>query len=318
MSKSGVSRKLAFAMGFVCFMIAGREIFPAAAAERTGLNLGATSFFDGFASMTPGCVFILYVGRVQFYQLNGPDGDKLLDMELGGTYGTPQLACNSSLKLFTGVLGWNTVAPLSHQESNFFSTNGGGLGDVVTGPYIQFPPVMREGRPVFSHGFEFDFIAPTGLYSPERTINPGNDYWSLSPFWKATLLPAPQWEISWRLHYLYNFDHRTYINAAGPGGASVQKNGDGVWLNFTGSREVFKDFYFGLNGYWLKQLEADAAPGDVKLPDARQETLYLGPGVHYTIDTKNIVNFNVYYPVVNINAPSGGFHVNFMYVHPLN
>ncbi len=32
------------------------------------------------------------------------------------------------------------------------------------------------------------------------------------------------------------------------------RNGDGVWINFTASNEIFKDFHLGVNGYWLKQL----------------------------------------------------------------
>ncbi len=116
---------------------------------------------------------------------------------------------------------------------------------------------MDGGHPVFSHGFEFDIFTPSGKYSARLPVNPGNDYWSLSPFWKATWLPTQGWEISWRLSYIYNFDHNSNPNEAGPLSATVKHNGDGVWLNFTASREIFKDFYFGLNGYWLKQLTGD-------------------------------------------------------------
>jgi hypothetical protein len=292
---------------------------PTVAAERAGLNLGATSFFDGFAGVAPGCTLIAYVGHETIKTLTGPDGGKIADAHLDADYLVPQLACNSSLKLFGGTLGWNTIVPFANASSDtsFLATNGAGLGDIVTGPYIQFAPMMRGGRPVFSQGFEFDFITPSGKYSAALPINPGNDYWSLNPLWKATWLPAPGWEVSWRFNYIYNFDHGSNPNVAGPLDATVKRNGDGVWLNFTASREIFKDLYFGLNGCWLKQVTNDKGVNGA-LANTQQESLYMGPGLHYTFDPTNIVNVNLYLPVYDANALSGGFRLNLQYAHPLN
>jgi hypothetical protein len=292
-------------------------LMPAAAAERTGINLGNTSFFDGFADVEPGCAYIQFLGHDAFNTVNGSNGNKAFDARLDINYAVPQVTCNSDYKFFGGTLGWNVILPVSEQSSSFFSTNGIGVGDFLTGPYIQFPPVMSNGRPVFSQGFEFDIITPTGKHDASVAINPGNDFWSINPFWKATWLPD-SWEVSWRLHYIHNFDHLSTPNVAGPGGATVLRNGDGVWLNFTASRELFKDFYFGLNGYWLKQISGDTGQSGVNLAGTQQESLYIGPGFHYKIDPKNIVNFNVYLPVTDVNAPSGGYQVNLQYIHPLN
>jgi hypothetical protein len=54
------------------------------------------------------------------------------------------------------------------------------------------------------------------------------------------------------------------------------------------------------------------------LAGTRQESLCLGPGFHYKIDPKNIVNVNLYLPVTDVNAPSGGYQLNLHYIHPLN
>jgi hypothetical protein len=287
---------------------------PAAAAERTGINLGTTSFFDGFAGLEPGCTLITYAGHDTFNSATDKSGNKVADAQLDVNYLVPQVACNSDMKLYGGTLGWNTIVPFSEQNSGSgIPTNGGGLGDILVGPYIQFPPIMSGGHPVFSHGFEFDIIAPTGKYNSSIPVNPGNDYWSISPFWKATWLPAHGWEVSWRANYIHNFDHQSNPNASG-----TLRNGDGVWLNFTASREIFKDFYFGMNGYWLKQLSNDTGLGGSQLANTQQESLYIGPGFHYTMDPKNIVNFNVYLPVYDANALSGGYQVNMQYIHPLN
>ena len=88
--------------------------------------------------------------------------------------------------MLNGTLGLNTIVSVSEESSNSFSTNSAGIGDVLMGLNIQFPPVTIDGRPVFSQGFELDVFAPTGKYDASRTINPGNNFWSISPFWKAT------------------------------------------------------------------------------------------------------------------------------------
>jgi hypothetical protein len=297
-------------------MIAGMAPLPAAAAERGGINLGNTSFFDGLASRAPGCTYLQYIGHNDFKSYNGADGNKTASVDLNVTYFSQQLACNTDVKFLGGVLGWSAAVPIAGKTFSSdqlpysgFASSGAGLGDVKAGPYILFPPVMSNGRPVFAQGFEFDVIAPTGKFDEGKTFNPGNDYWSINPFWRATWLPAPQWEVSWRAHYIHNFDHT--VNA------HKLLNGDGVWVNFTASRELFKDFYLGLNGYWLKQLNGDRTDG-VERPGTRQESLYIGPGFHYTLDPKNIINLNVYLPVTDVNAYSSGTQVNLMYIHPLN
>jgi hypothetical protein len=118
--------------------------------------------------------------------------------------------------------------------------------------------------------------------------------------------------------YAQNRAIPSYLNKANIAGCAGVGAGDGAWLNFTASREIFKDFYFWLNGYWLKQLAAGTLAAATKAPLGQQEPLYIGPGFHYTMDPKNIINFNVYLPVYDVNAMSGGYTVNLMYIHPLN
>lgn len=282
---------------------------PAGAVQRTGINTGATSFFDGFGGSTPGCAFIGYLGNADFDQLNGADGDKVADFELESSYAIAQLACTTEYQLFGGFLGWTVIVPFSGQDASPnppLSTNGSGLSDIDVGVSLNFPPVIENGRPVFVHGFGVDILAPTGKFDPARAINPGNDYWSAAAFWKATWLPEPGWEVSWRLNFIHNFEHE--VN-----GADL-RNGDGMWVNFTLSHEIFKDFYFGLNGFWLTQFEGDKVNG-VESAGTKQESLYIGPGFHYTIDPKNIINFNVYFSVYDENSFSDGVIVNLQYVH---
>ena len=296
---------------------------PAAAAERNGINLGTTSFFDGFGGDRPGCTYIQYAGHDRFNSLTGSSGDKVpVSAQLDVNYIVPQLACTSDFKLFGGALGWNTIVPFAEQNTGSGivpgPNNGGGLGDILVGPYISWSPVIKDGHPVFANAVELDFITPTGKYNPNLPVNPGNDYLSINPFWRATYLPGPGWEISWRLNYIHNFDHNSAINAASPvPGTSMQHNGDGVWANFTVSKEIFKNFSFGLNGYWLKQLTGDKLTNGTTLDNA-QESFYAGPGIHYDFGGHRQINVNLYLPVYDVNALSGGYQLNLQYIHPLN
>ncbi len=295
----------------------GAALTPAAADERKGINLGTTSFFDGFGGAAPGCTYIQYMGHDGFNTATNGSGNKVANVNLDVNYFVPQLACSSDIKVLGGLIGWNTIVPFSEQDSSSFPANGSGLGDLLVGPYIAWAPIVKDGRPVFANSVEFDIIAPTGKFSSTAVANPGNDYWSISPFWRATYLPAPGWEVSWRTNYLHNFDHQT-PTPFNPDGVPVVVNGDAVWINFTLSKEIAKNLHFGLNGYWLKQLSGDTGLGGTKIANSQVESLYIGPGVHYEIDRHNMVNFNVYLPVYDANTLSGGYQVNLQYIHPLN
>jgi hypothetical protein len=69
----------------------------------------------------------------------------------------------------------------------------------------------------------------------------------------------------------------------------------------------------GIDGFWLKQFTNDSTNG-ISLPGTRVEELYLGPGLDWVIDKKNVANFNVYLPVLAINTP-GGAQFKIQFVH---
>lgn len=99
-------------------------------------------------------------------------------------------------------------------------------------------PVMSGSRPVFVQRFEFDVIAPTGAYDPNRLINPGAKFWSLIPHWAMTFMPTAQAEVSVRLHYLYNFSNTNPgINYSAGYVPDMRefKAGQVVWANFAAS-----------------------------------------------------------------------------------
>src|ERR1700741_1364313 len=124
------------------------------------------------------------------------------------------------------------------------------------GAFLQMPPVMTDGRPVFAQRIEFDVISPSGQYNRADDINPSSGFWSLNPFWAMTFLPTSNTEFSTRLQYLHNFQ-----NSDPAGGAMPFRAGDAVWANFAASYKVLPTLNFGLNGYYFQQIQNDTVNG---------------------------------------------------------
>lgn len=194
--------------------------------------------------------------------------------------------------------------------------NGTGLGDVTLGPFLQMPPTMRNGRPFFAQRFELDVIAPVGKFDRDRDLNPGDGYWSVLPSWAVTVLPTPEWEISARFNYIYNFETDRASNPPAYPGFEFRngKAGDAAWVNFASSYGVTPSLRLGVNGFYLKQLRDNRTNGE-RVADSKQTLLYLGPGGAYRFDQHNMLNVNLYFPVEVKNAAAGN-SLNFQFIHP--
>ncbi|APO93117.1 hypothetical protein BJD11_21040 [Xanthomonas euvesicatoria] len=231
-----------------------------------------------------------------------------------------QFAYVTPYHVFGGALGITALVPLVNLDASFgrnsiatLRDNGAGVGDVTFGPYLQMPPVIRNGRPVFSQRFEFDAVAPIGKYDGNRDLNQSSGYWSLIPSYAFTVLPTPNWELSARINYIYNFRSERRPNL--PPGFDFRNGqaGDAGWINFATSWEVAPKLRLGINAYYLTQFR-DNRTNDQRVPDSRQRAFYAGPGGVWRFDANNILFANVYLPVEVRNAASGN-NVNFEYVH---
>jgi Protein involved in meta-pathway of phenol degradation len=290
-----------------------------------GLNTGGTSFLDGFTRTDPGWAIVQYARYTHLDAIEDARGDDVpafRGTDIGSTLLLTQFAYATRYKLFGGVLGLNALVPLVNLDASFAADsparlrdNGFGLGDITFGPYLQMLPTMRDGRPVFVQRFEFDAIAPVGKFDRDRDLNQSSGYWSLVPNWAFTVLPTPQWEISARLNYVYNFRADKAANPPQLDGFAFRNGqaGDAFWVNFASSYALTPAFRLGVNGYYLKQLRDNRTNG-VRVADTKQSQFYLGPGMSWRIDAHNIFNANVYLPVEVKNAASGN-NVNFQYTH---
>lgn len=331
----------------------------AANQEPAGINLGATSFLDGFGRNEEGFTYLVYGQYARSREITGDDGKPLTlcnapeGCHPGGISAIPvfkdpkldayvlvnQLAYTLPEKLFndSAHLGFNFILPFVGFDTSFgslggtdigktlatpLSDNGAGFGDLTFGSFMQFRPLMAGKRPVFSNRAEFDLIVPIGKYDPQKDINPGANFWSINPYWAATVLPLPYFELSARFNYLYNFKNyrpalgRLYglqvqpQSAAGSGLASAQA-GQAAWVNFTMSYELLHLFdvqtphvYVGANGYYFQQFNLDkweyydgssVSGKNVYNDDGKARVLGIGPGTLIELGPHDRLYANLYF-----------------------
>jgi|HubBroStandDraft_1064217.scaffolds.fasta_scaffold269823_1 hypothetical protein len=124
-----------------------------------------------------------------------------------------------------------------------------------------------------------------------------------------------KWEISTRFNYVYNLPTGRGANPPAFPGFKFH-NGQAeqaAWINFASSYAITETIRPGIDGFWLQQFTNDRTNG-VSVPNTRAEELYLGPGLSWQANRKNIVNFNVYLPVTAANLAAGP-QLNIQFIH---
>ena len=280
---------------------------PPGISEPTGINLGGTSFYDGFAGL-PGFSYQSYLRYSSATSIRSNSGSKVSafdDPKITTTQLLNQITYYSPHSIGAGAhLGFSFLLPVLSLDGSFGSggpalqDNASGLGDITVGPLMQFDPIVNaNGRPIFVQRLSLDFLLPTGKYDNHKDINQSANFYSANPYWAATWMPAQRWEMSWRWYYLYNFKNKDPASSTEQfyQGRSVQDTqaGQATWINFTASYEIFPKISAGLNGYYFRQLTDDKVNGS-RLEDSREKVLGLGPGVFWKIRDGDGLWFNVY------------------------
>jgi hypothetical protein len=317
----GIRGKVLRVAGVVCVAL-GALGWPSASfaanQEPAGINLGYTSFFDGFGRNEEGFTYLAYFQYAMARSIYGDDGKpdmRFTEPKIDSFVMLNQLAYVLPEKLFndTAHLGIDFIVPVIAFDTSFkpliiLHDNGIGLGDLTFGPFMQFRPIMSGGRPVFSQRIELDFIVPTGKYDPNKDINQSSNYVSFNPSWAATLLPFPHLEITARLNYLYNF--KNYRPALGylyslqiPPAVDYAQAGQAGWVNFAASYEVVHGLHIGANGYYFYQFNQDlfqmhdgsSNPGQFLNDSGKASFLGIGPGVFWEAAEHDKLFANVYF-----------------------
>ena len=321
----------------------------AANQEPAGLNLGSTSFFDGFGRNEEGFTYLVYGQWASARSIMDDDGKPapfFTQPKIDVFALVNQLAYTLPEKLFgdSAHLGINFILPFAVFDTSFvirppgvvaLNHTGPGFGDLTFGPFLQFRPVMAGGRPVFSQRLEFDVIAPIGQYDPYKDISQSSNFASLNPSWAATVLPLPHLELSARLNYLYNFKNdkpaigsQLYSLTVPPPVTSSQA-GQAGWVNFAASYEVIHSLHLGVNGYYFMQFNLDlynmrdgsSGSGGSRLGEAnlydtgKASVLGIGPGLLVDAGAHDKLFANLYFqPIVYNRAQSRV--LNLHWVHP--
>jgi hypothetical protein len=297
----------------------------ARAYDLPGLNLGLTSFLDGGPPAGPGFYFTQYFTYYHATKLTDSSGNEALPSFAGETLNVylflSQFIYQSNHEvLLGGKWGLDFIIPVvvtdlsySNSLSVFPQNNGAGLGDVLVGPFLQWDPIpLGSNGPLFMHRIELQMLLPTGKYDSNTEVNPGSNFFSLDPYWAATLFITPRWEFSTRVHYLWNSTNGD-PNRAFTGADNTQA-GQAVHLNFASSYEILeKRLHAGVNGYYLKQTTDTQVDGN-DVPGSKEQVLGIGPGLvfHWSQDTHFFVN--VYFETAAEDRPEGQRY-NFRLVH---
>jgi hypothetical protein len=291
-----------------------------------GINLGSTSFFDGFGRTTEGLTLLQYgrfenLTRITNYE--GNSNPLFIGTDIKVFVTQTQLSYTSNWHPFGGDgVGVSAMLPLAAFSSHFdenspvkLTNNGVGFGDLCIGPFYQSRYVIVDGRPVFAWRMQLSIIAPTGSVNEQRNINQGSGFWAINPFVALTWVPLPQIEFSSRINYQYNFQTST-IQSPPPIPGLVYLNGQAgqiVYGNFDVSYAVRPNAFIGLNSYALGQLTPDLTNGQT-VSHSRETELSAGPGGRYVFNDTNALNVNLYLPIVSRNTTSGT-QFNMQFIH---
>lgn len=271
------------------------------------VNLGLTSFVDGLPPAGPGFYYQQYAEWFHGTSFRNSNGDKypVPDQPSIEVYASLNqvLYQSDQTLLLGGKWGMDVIVPIVGTDLDPGSLpirdNGFGLGDILVGPYLQWDPIMQNGRPVFAHRIELQNIFPTGKYDSDRQINPGSNIYSFNPYWAATWFATPEIEASVRIHYLWNSTNNDVD------GADDMQPGQAFHLNFAASYDVLPhQLRVGINGYYLKQITDDQVNGN-DISNSKEQVLGIGPGMLYSFSKDNHVFVNTYWETLAEDRPEG-------------
>lgn len=298
------------AVASLCLALLG-GMQQAAAYDLPSVNLGLTSFYDGTVPYGPGFYFQHFTQVYSASKFTDNDGHRLAlpsqdvnavaDLEFFG-YRMPDKVGPGS---FGAVLLMPTVTHIVLDDGigHRALSGQGGLGDPVVSLTYQFDPITVPTGQKFVARVELGAILPAGEYNRSLAINPGSNAFALNPLLATTYFVTPDFSLSSRLYYLYNFANDDPKLSFGPKVRSTQA-GQAFHGNFTAEYKLFKNFSVGLNSYYLQQF-TDTKIDGVAAPGRRERVAGFGPGFAWLLPRDTAVVFNGYYETLARNRPEG-------------
>ena len=207
--------------------------------------------------------------------------------------------------LLGGKWGLDVIVPIvsidADDRNGVVTDSGGGIGDLIVGPFLQWDPIMGDNGPVFVHRIEFQTIWPVGSYDEDKALNPGSNFFYFNPYLAGTYWFTPKLTGSFRLHYLWNDENDDPYTLTG---WQDSQAGEAIHANFAASYEAIpKQLRVGVNGYYLKQI-SDSEVNGTEIGD-REQVLGIGPGAMYSFSQDTHLFFNAYFETSVKNRPEG-------------
>ena len=268
------------ALGICAVLVGGiTTTLMKAQVQLPGVNLGDTNFEDGFAA--PGFLLEEFPDVYVSSTLKDSTGAAVPGSNtLTTILTTSHLVYVSNKRLFGAWIGGEILVPMADVEvkrSQGIDATVRGFADPILGPIaLQWIP-KKIGNGVFVHRAEFALTVPIGKYSDQRPVNIGNHFVLINPYYALTYEWKTKFEVSARLHYLWNSVNTDPF--VGFGIKSMQP-GQAFFVNYATSYGVLKGFRVGFNGYWLQQLTDHQINGQDVL-NSKERTVGLGPGVQF-------------------------------------
>jgi hypothetical protein len=299
---------------------------PTSVAPPKAINLGSTSFFDGFGRTVEGFTWLQY-GRFEdlthITDYQGHDSTLFKGTRVSVFVSQTQVSYTSPWHPFGGDgVGVTALASFADFSSHFdatspvkLSNHHFGFGDFNIGPFYQSRIFTDEGRPFLAFRTQFSVIAPTGNVDTTKNINQGAGFWGINPYLSITYVPFPKLEFSTRINYQYNLKTSVLENPPAIPHFVYHSGqaGDIMFGNLDASYAVLPNAYIGINAFALGQLSPNRTNGQ-NVSHSLETLVYLGPGARYVFSQENALNVNLYQNVVSRNATTGTV-VNFQFVH---
>jgi anthranilate 1,2-dioxygenase (deaminating, decarboxylating) large subunit len=242
-----------------------------------GVNLGDSNFEDGFAA--PGFLLEEFPDVYVSGTLKDSNGATVPGSNtLTTILTTSHLVYVSNKRLFGAWIGGEILFPMADVEvkrAQGVDATVRGFADPILGPIaLQWTP-KKIGDGVFADRVELALTVPIGKYSDQHPVNIGNHFVLINPYYALTYEWQSKFEVSARLHYLWNSANTDPF--VGFGIKSAQP-GQAFHANYTTSYEVLKGVRVGFNGYWLQQLTDHQIDGE-NVPNSKERTVGIGPGL---------------------------------------
>ncbi|MFA6065643.1 MAG: transporter [Candidatus Babeliaceae bacterium] len=277
----------------IFYIILAACIWPLHSNREPLLNLGSTSFLDGGPIRpNPGLYweeYFIYYNAHKILDNCGKLLNGIPSPKINKVFINTQIIYQFDANILQGQPGIDIILPAvaySHiSKNNLGKTDSGrGFGDLYLGLFIQFNPIKHNNRTVLVHRLEFAASFPIGKNCWQKSINPGNGFIFVNPYWAGTLFFTENWAASWRLHYLWNgLNKKTCV-----------QGGDAIHLNYTTEYQIVKNLWIGLNGYYLQQLNDDKQNG-ITVPQSRERVFAAGPGALYVANKDLFFFWNLYF-----------------------